>query len=232
MKLQRTEKTLASAAAKAGMDQKTARKYRRLGKPPSQCRGPRKGRTHKDAFQEVWPEVVQMLLGDQSVEAVTVMEYLRRKYGERFKSSQLRTLQRRIKQWRAREGGPREVFFPQQHQPGRQAQSDFTNMNELHVTIAGQRFEHLFYHFVLTYSNWETGTICFSESFETLAGGLQNALWELGAVPDESRTDSLSAAVKKQGSKEEFTERYQGLLGHYGMRGSHTNARQAHENGD
>src|SRR5437879_4415094 len=121
MKLQRTEKTLAKAAAKAGMDEKTARKYRRLGKPPSQCKRSRKGRTHKDAFQEVWPEVVQLLQEDQSVQAVTVMDYLGRKYGERFKASQLRTLQRRVKRWRASEGGPREVFFPQQHQPGRQA---------------------------------------------------------------------------------------------------------------
>lgn len=232
MKLQRTEKTLASAAAKAGMDQKTARQYRRLGKPPSQSKRVRKGRTHKDAFHEVWPEIEQLLRQDQSVEAVTIMDHLCRKYGGRFKPLQLRTLQRRVKEWRARSGGPREVFFPQQHQPGRQAQSDFTYMNELKVTIAGQQFDHLFYHFVLTYSNWETGTICFSESFEALVGGLQNALWELGSVPEEHRTDSLTAAVTKLSNRDEFTARYQGLLRHYGMRGSHTNARQAHENGD
>ena len=85
---------------------------------------------------------------------------------------------------------------------------------------------------MLTYSNWETGTICFSESFEALAGGLQNALWELGVVPNEHRTDSLSAAVNNLHSRDEFTERYQGLLRHYGLRASHTNAGQAHENGD
>ncbi|HEY6243685.1 MAG TPA: IS21 family transposase [Pyrinomonadaceae bacterium] len=230
--MQRTERTMASAAAKAGMDQKTARKYRRLGKPPSQCKKARTWRTRVNIFQEVWPEVEQLLEQDQSVEAVTIMGHLCRKYGGRFKPSQVRTLQRRIKQWRASAGAPREVFFPQQHKPGRQAQSDFTYMNELKVTIAGQPFEHLFYHFVLTYSNWETGTICFSESFEALAGGLQNALWELGSVPEEHRTDSLSAAVNKLRNRDEFTARYQGLLRHYGMRASHTNAGQAHENGD
>jgi Mu transposase, C-terminal domain len=232
MKLRRTERSLAGAAAKAGMDEKTARKYRRLGRPPSQCKKPRSRNTQADVFQDVWSEVEQLLQQDQSVEAVTIMGHLCRKYDERFKLSQLRTLQRRIKQWRASAGAPREVFFPQQHRPGRQAQSDFTYMNELKVTIARQPFDHLFYHFVLTYSNWETGTICFSESFEALAGGLQNALWELGAVPDEHRTDSLSAAVNNLHSRHEFTERYQGLLRHYGLRASHTNAGQAHENGD
>lgn len=232
MKLQRTERTQAAAAAKAGMSEKTARKYRRLGRPPSQSKKPRTWRTRVNVFKEVWPEVEQLLQQDQSVEAVTIMGYLCRKYSGRFKPTQVRTLQRRIKQWRASSGAPREVFFPQQHKAGRQGQSDFTHMNELKVTIAGQPFDHLLYHFVLTYSNWETGTICFSESFEALAGGLQNALWELGAVPDEHRTDSLSAAVNNLHSRDEFTERYQGLLRHYGLRASHTNAGRGHENGD
>src|ERR1051325_9733292 len=124
--LQRTERTMASAAAKAGMDQKTARKYRRLGKPPSQCKKARTWRTRVNIFQEVWPEVEQLLEQDQSVEAVTIMGHLCRKYGGRFKPSQVRTLQRRIKQWRASAGAPREVFFPQQHKPGRQAESNYS----------------------------------------------------------------------------------------------------------
>ena len=53
-------------------------------------------------------------------------------------------------------------------------------MTELGITISGQSFPHLVYHFVLTYSNWETATLCYSESFESLSEGLQNALWELG----------------------------------------------------
>src|SRR5690606_4832669 len=123
-------------------------------------------------------------------------------------------------------------IFPQQHRPAEQAQSDFTHMGSLGVTIAGEPFTHLFYHFVLTYSNWETGTICFSESFESLSQGLQNALWELGGVPREHRTDSLTTAVKKIKKPERFTERYRELLDHYRLGASHSQAGRAHENGD
>jgi transposase InsO family protein len=150
----------------------------------------------------------------------------------KYQESQLRTLQRRVKVWRAQKGQPREVFFPQLHVPGRQAQSDFTHLSDLEVTIAGQPFKHLFYQFTLVYSNWEWGTVCASESWESLSEGLQQALWVLGGVPEEHRTDSLSAAVKPVGSLDEFTERYQGLLRHYGMKASHTTPGRGHENGD
>lgn len=93
------------------------------------------------------------------------------------------------------EGPSREVLFAQQHHPGRLAASDFTHMEELGATIQGQSFPHLIYHFVLTYSNWETGTVCFSESFESLSEGLQNALRELGKVPARHRTDRLYAGA-------------------------------------
>jgi hypothetical protein len=191
MKLEKTERSLAAAAAKAGMDEKTARKYRRLGKPPSQVKKARDYSTRADHFAGVWPELVGMLERDPSLEAQTLMEYLCRERPGEFRMGQLRTLQRRVKRWRAMQGPKREVMFPQVHEPGRQSQSDFTHMTELGVTIAGQLFAHLFYHFMLTYSNWETGTICFSECFESLAEGLQNALCELGGVPAEHRTDSL-----------------------------------------
>lgn len=229
MKLSQTEPSLAVAAAKAGMDEKTARKYRRRGRPPSQCKKPRTYRTRPDVFREVWPEVEGFLRQDASVEATTIFDHLCRKYEGRFKPSQVRTIQRQIKLWRAHCGPPREVFFPQEHVPGRQAQSDFTHMRELGVLVAGQLFDHLFYHFTLTYSNWEAGTICFSES---LSEGLQNALWELGAVPTEHRTDSLSAAVNTIGDRAEFTARYRGLLSHYGMSATHSSPGRAHENGD
>jgi hypothetical protein len=223
---------LAAAAAKAGMDEKTARKYRRLGKPPSQVKKARNYNTRADGFAGAWPELAGMLERDPSLEAQTLMEYLCRERPGEFRLGQLRTLQRRVKRWRALQGPKREVMFPQVHEPGRQSQSDFTHMTELGVTIAGQLFAHLFYHFMLTYSNWETGTICFSECFESLAEGLQNALWELGGVPAEHRTDSLSAAVNNLRDKAEFTTRYEGLLAHYQLQGSHTSPGRAHENGD
>jgi len=232
MKLRRTEPTLASAAAKAGMDEKTARKYLKASKPPSQMRRARSYLTRADNFAGVWRELEELLEREPGLEALTLMEHLCRQYPGQFEMGQLRTLQRRVKRWRAVAGPEREVFFPQEHPPGRQAQSDFTHMKELEVTIAGQPFDHLFYHFTLTCSNWETGTICFGESFESLAEGLQNALWELGAVPAEHRTDNLSAAIIRVGKRDELTAPYRGLLAHYGLRASHNSPGRAHENGD
>lgn len=109
------------------------------------------------------------------------------------------------------------MIFAQSYQPGEQCQSDFTHCKEFEVTIQRQAFPHLLYHFVLAYSNWEHATICFSECFEGLLSGLQNALWELGTVPQEHRTDILSTAVNNLKDPEEFTERYQALLNHYGL---------------
>jgi hypothetical protein len=232
MKLITTELTLATAAAKAGMSEPTARKYRRSGRLPSQCKQERTYRTRPDPFAHVWGEVEELLGRDVSLEAKTIFDHLCRKYEGCFAESQLRTLQRRVKVWRATCGAPREVMFAQLHAPGRQAQSDFTFMRDLGVRIAGQFFDHLLYHFCLPYSNWETVTVCFSESFESLSAGLQNALWELGAVPFEHRTDSLSAAINNPAHVEEFTARYCGLLAHYRMRATHNTPGRAHENGD
>ena len=139
---------------------------------------------------------------------------------------------RRIKAWRALEGPQKEVFFPQVYYPGVLCESDFTRMGKLEVTIQGQFFDHLLYHFVLPYSNWETGIICFSESFESLSEGLQSALWQLGGVPKAHRTDRLSTAVHKADSPEEFTQRYRALLKHYDLSAEATHAESPHENGD
>lgn len=232
MKLIQKEKTLATAAAKAGMDEKTARKYRDAGELPSQLKAAHTWRTRKDPFEEVWEEVQGWLEINAGLEAKTLFEDLQRRYPGRFPDGQLRTLQRRVKTWRALEGPPKEVFFAQKHTPGELSQSDFTRMGSLGVTIQGQPFEHMFYHFVLTYSNWETGTVCFSESFESLSQGLQNALWELGGVPQTHRTDRLSTAVHKMDHPELFTRRYQALLDHYGLEGRRIQADSPHENGD
>ena len=231
VKLKKNEKTLTMAAAKAGMSRKTARKYLKSGKLPSQCQPERYWRTRSDPFESVWPEVKEILKRSPTVEAKAVFDHLCRQQEGAFQQGQLRTLQRRIKQWKAEYGEAKEVMFPQKYQPGHQAQSDFTFMGRLGVTIQGQPFPHLLYHFVLAYSNWEATTLCFSESFESLSLGLQNALWELGALPEEHRTDRLSAAVKNL-KREELTERYQALLRHFGMRSSRTQAGKAHENGD
>jgi ribosomal protein S21 len=233
MKLIREEETLAMAAAKAGMDEKTARKYRDSSKLPSESRAPHIWRTRPDPIApEDWEWMREQLSDCSALEAKTLFEALQRKDPGRYADGQLRTFQRRVKVWRALEGPAKEVFFAQRYEPGKLSESDFTHMSSLGVTIAGEPFSHLIYHFVLAYSNWETGTICFSESFENLSAGLQHALWELGGVPEAHRTDRLSTAVHKVEHPEEFTRRYDALLRHYGLRGEKIQAGQPHENGD
>lgn len=221
------------AASQSGMSIKTARKYGRSDVLPSQTVKPHTWRTREDPFGWVWEEVREMLRVNPGLQAKTIFEELKRRHPDKFEDGQLRTLQRLVKRWRSIEGPAKEVFFPQRHDPARLCQSDFTHMTALGITIRGEPLAHLVYHFVLTYSNWETGCICFSESFESLSDGLQKALWELGGVPERHRSDRLSAAVHNMGSTSgEFTARYQALLSHYRMEGERIQAGKANENGD
>jgi hypothetical protein len=231
-KLSNIEETQAIAAAKAGMDVKTARKYLRARRLPSEMKAERYWRTRQDGFAEVWPEIREQLRANPGLEAKTLFAALQRQHPERFADGQLRTLQRRIKQWRATEGPAQEVYFVQEHRAGELCESDFTHLTELGITIGGQPFPHLLYHFVLTYSNWETGTICPSESFASLSEGLQNALWELGGVPRLHRTDRMTAAVNNLTEQAEFQKNYQALLRHYGLEGRKIQTGQPNENGD
>lgn len=226
------DKELKKSAMKAGMDEKTARKYLSDGRLPSEMKAVHAWRTRSDPFESVWGEVTPYLEVNPGLEAKTLFDFLQRKYVGRFSDEQLRTFQRKVKVWRALEGPGKEVFFVQEHHPGRLSQSDFTHMNSLGITIWGQPFDHLIYHFILTYSNWETGIVCFSESFETLSHGLQTALWELGGVPEIHQTDRLTAAVQKPENPQEFTRRYRGLLDHYKLTGQYTQANSPNENGD
>ena len=219
------------AAAQAGMDEKTARKYRDQGQLPSESSVPHTWRTRPDPFSEVWEELTVQLTAHPGLQAKTLFVDLQRRYPGRFADGQLRTLQRRVKVWRATEGPAKEIYFPQIHHPGVLCESDFTHMGSLGITLAGQPFDHLLYHFVLTYSNWETGQVCFSESFESLSGGLQQALWELGGVPQRHQTDSLTAACPP-GQRAVFTQRYDALLTHYGLEGHTIQVASPHENGD
>ena len=224
--------TLERACARAAMTEKTGRKWRRKGLLPSQCKPPRHWRTRPDPFAEVWAEVEDLLRREPGLEAKTIFDELQRRYPGRFADGQLRTLQRRVREWRSLEGPPKEVFFEQVHEPGALCASDYTDLSPLGVTIGGARFDHLLYEFVLTYSNWATGTICFSETFESLSEGLQNALFELGGVPQRHRTDRLSAAVRPVKSEAEFTQQYESLLWHYGLEGHKTQPGRPNENGD
>ena len=219
-------------AAQTGMDEKSARKYLRAGKLPSEMKGEHTWKTREDPFTEVWSEARGYLEMNEGLEAKTLFEHFQRSYPGRYADGQLRTFQRKVRQWRALEGPSKEVFFAQEHHPGHLCESDFTYMYELGVTIGGRPFDHLIYHLVLTYSNWETGSICFSESLESLSSGFQDALWKLGGVPEVHRTDRMSAAVQKVGHPEEFTVRYAALMRHYRIIPEKTQARSPNENGD
>jgi hypothetical protein len=220
------------AAVQAGMSERTARKYARSRLLPSEIKAVHDWRTRTDPFEEVWDGLKKRLGTAPGLEAKTLFEDLVERYPGRFTPGQLRTLQRKIKRWRAEEGPAKRVFFPQVHHPGVLCESDFTRMGSLGITICGLLFDHLIYHFVLTYSNWETGTICFSESFESVSEGLQNALWELGGVPEEHQTDCLTAAVRNTKEPGAFTDRYEALLRYYQIAGRRTNPSSPHENGD
>lgn len=232
LKLMKTEKNKVVAAVKSGMDIKTARKYEKLCELPSEVKKAHTWRTRKNPFKDDWDKIKDFLAYNVGLEARTIFDYLQRQTPGKYSDGQLRTLQRHIKQWCAEYGPAKEVFFAQDYVPGQRCQSDFTSMDKLGITIGHRRFDHLIYHFVLPYSNWETGAICFSESFESLSDGLQKALWELGAVPKIHQSDRLSAAINNHLNKETFTESYQALLAHYSLSGQCIGARKPNENGD
>lgn len=227
-------KTQDQAAAKAGMSVRTARTYERTGKIPSHLKEPRTHRTRPNPFAEDWPWIEQQLGHDSALQGTTLFAVLCERQPGRYTTTQVRTLQRHIAAWRARSGPEQEVIFPQVHEPGQMAQSDFTHMTNLEITIAGTAFPHLLFHLVLTYSNVEAIALCASESFEALAEGVETCLWHLGGVPVEHRTDHLSAAIKPldaEGRRQE-TERYRTLMAHYGMTPTTNTVGEAHENGD
>jgi hypothetical protein len=222
------------AAARTGMSVRTVRKYERLGKLPSQLKQLRTRRTRPNPFAEDWPWMCAQLERDPALQATTLFALLCDMHPGRYQPVQLRTLQRHIAVWRAEHGPEQEVIFPQQHRPGELAQSDFTHMTDLQVTLGGVPFPHLIFHLVLTYSNVEAIHLCFSESFEALAEGLEACLWQIGGVPQYHRTDHLSAAIRPLSTegRTQATDRYASLMTHYGMQPTTNNAGIAHENGD
>ena len=223
----------AAAAAKAGFS--TATGYRIDSDPrlPSQRKAPR-GRRRPDPLAEIWDaEIVPILKAAPGIRAIAVFEEMRRRHPE-LNPNIRRTLERRMRGWRAVEGPEQDVIFRQVHEPGRLGLSDFTDMNELGVTVAGAVLLHRLYHFRLAFSGFEHAHVVVGgESFVALAEGLQNALWTLGGAPHEHRSDSLSAAFRNldRSAEEDLTRRYETLMQHYGMTPSRNNPGLAHENG-
>lgn len=235
-KFKQHRKTLSqvAAAAKVGISERSARRLEQSDSLPSQ-RPQRYWRTRHDPLAEVWEsEVVPLLEVDPHLNGVTLLEELQRRHPGTFAPGVVRTLQRRIRQWRVQYGPQREIYFAQEHPPGHMALSDFTVADELQVVVGGQAFPHLIYQFVLAHSGWRHAQIILGgESFVSLASAMQTALWRLGGVPAEHRTDSLSAAFKNltQEAADDVTRRYEDLCAHYGMAPSRCNPSQSHENG-
>jgi hypothetical protein len=223
-----------AAAATAGFSARTARRIDKDPRLPSQKRLPRTWRTRSDPLTDIWPRALDMLK-IPDIMAVTIFEDLQDELGpDVLPDSVRRTLERRVARWRALHGDDKEIFFPQRHDPGRQALSDFTVADSLGVTIAGEPFPHRLYHFRLACSGWEHARVILGgESFSAVAEGLQDALWRLGGVPHEHRTDSLSAAFKNldRDAQRDFTKRYAELCRHYGMEATRNNPGVANENG-
>jgi hypothetical protein len=232
MKL-RQNHTTETASAKAGLSRATG--YRLLHNPvlPSQRREPR-GRRRPDPLEHIFEaEVVPLLQAAPGLRAVANYEELLRRHPD-LQPGIRRTLERRIRAWRAIHGAERDVIFRQVHEPGRLGLSDLTDMGGLGVTIAGQRLDHLLYHFRLPWSGFEHAHVILGgESFVALAEGLQNALWSAGGAPHYHRSDSLSAAFRNLDAeaRTDLTTRYEALCSHYGMTPTRNNKGVAHENG-
>jgi hypothetical protein len=232
MSLRQTE-TVSVAAAKAGFSAATAYRIKEDPRLPSQRKAPRH-RRRQDPLIAVWDsEVVPLLKSTPGLRPIAIFDELRRRHPE-IGPGIRRTLERRIRTWRALNGAEQDVIFRQEHPPGRLGLSDFTEMSDHGVSIAGAPLDHRLYHFRLAFSGWEHAHVVLGgESFVALAEGMQNALWALGRAPLQHRSDSLSAAFRNldRDAQEDLTHRYEALCTHYGMEPTRNNRGVAHENG-
>ena len=224
------------AAAKAGLSERTGRRIESDPRLPSdKAAGRPRRRQVVDPLGGLWEsDILPLLASRPGVRPVTVLEEMQRRHPDRDWDRLRRTLERRVRAWCAEHGAERAVIFRQDHPPGQQGLSDFTDMADLGVRVAGAPLSHRLYHFVLAYSAWEHAEVVLGgESFTALACGLQNALWSLGGAPREHRSDSLSAAFRNldQDAAADQTRRYEALCAHCGMQPTRNNRGVAHENG-
>ena len=227
---------LGVAAARAGMDRKTAAKYRDAGKFPSEMGVIRDWRTREDPFDADWAEVERRLVDAPELEAKTLFEELLANAPEKYNPGQLRTLQRHVREWRARHGPDKEVYFAQEHLPGAALQTDFFwATRELGITILGEPYNPLLCHVVLPYSNWEWLTVCLSESIAAIKRGVQSAVYQLGRVAIWHQTDNSTAAthnVREGGTHRPFNQEYQAVMDHLGMKPRTIEVGKSNQNGD
>jgi hypothetical protein len=232
MKFRQTD-TTAVAAAKASISVATAYRLEKDTRLPSQKKMPRE-RRRPDPLADIFDaEIVPMLQAAPGIRAIAIFEEMMRRHPD-LGGGTRRTMGRRIRSWRAIHGEEQEVIFRQIHESGRVGLSDFIAMGSAGVTVAGQPLDHRLYHFRLARSGFEHAHVVLGgESFVALAEGLQNALWSLGGVPREHRSDSLSAAFCNldKNARADLTRGHEELIAHYGMTATRNNAGVAHENG-
>lgn len=222
------------SALKSGMDRKTARKYLQNPARGSQPRPARHWRTRVDPLAEIWLAAEPRLRAAPELEAKALFEHLLRLHPERMRETQLRTFQRRVRQWKLEHGPSPEVIFPQTHSPGEVLQLDWTHAQELAISIAGHPLDHLLCQAALPYSNWQWATRCQSESLLSLRAGLQAALFRLGKVPKLLQIDNSSAATHRLSGegKREFNPEFLSLVAHYGLTPRTIHVDCPNENGD
>ena len=226
-----------TSAAKAAISERSGRRIEIGQLQPK--KNARKGSSRKNPLDGVWElELIPRLEAEPQLTPMTLLELLQKNHPEEYSDKVLRTLQRRVKNWKALYGSEKEVMFLQEHPVGRQGLSDFTTLKNIEITINGKPFVHLLYHFRLAFSSWSyMKVICGGESYTALTSGLQEALWRLGGSPFEHRTDHLSAAFKNYGkqkmvdARKDLTQRYETFCLHYNMKPTHNNLGEAHENG-
>ena len=231
-------------AMKAGMNRKTAGKYLSQENVLEPLRVPHNWKTRKDPLLAIWPKALLMLQEAPELEAKALFEYLvpaavagvppgTDEAGE-VQEKHLRTFQRRGRDWRLENGPGKEVFFTQDHTPGKVLAMDWTDMGSVGITIRGRVMKHKLFHAVLPYSNWEWAVRAQSESTLSLRAGLKATLGRLGRVPRELLSDHSSTATHqlKRGAKERgFNEEYLSICAHFGITPRTINVGRPQENG-
>ncbi len=231
----RKSKVIKIAALKNGMNRKTAAKYLQNYNLPSETVIIRNWRTRPDNLKGVWPKAEEFLAITPDIEAKALFEHLQEVHPLLLNQVQLRTFQRRVKQWRIQNGTNQEVFFDQKTIPARMAQLDWVDMNKFKITINGMLFKHKLCHFTLNHSNVESATICSSESMLAIKKGLRDFLYRvLGKAPQILQVDNSSAATHrpcKDKKKRVFNSEYVQVLEYYGIEAQKTNISKPNENG-
>ena len=235
MKLIEEKHSVETAAAKSGFGRTTGFRIRKESRSEASTEEKKpRGRRRPDPLEGIWDsQVVPVLRNSPGIRPSAVFYELLRNNPE-LKEGVRRTLERRIRAWRAEFGPDKEVIFRQNKEAGHLGISDFTRMRDAEVTIKRKPFDHRLFHFRLPWSGFVYASVVEGgESFTAFSRGLEGALRTLGGAPSENRTDSLSAAFRNlaKDQAEDMTGRYREFCAHYGMEGTRNNKGVAHENG-